>query len=232
MITAAALAACGPTSVTPGPEPTSPPSDPQAQPPPCLTITTGELPHGCSGGHYTIDGEVRGEYPVECASAPAGRHVVGITSDGDCAGMGDCELAFAPARETVYDVRIGCETAAADSPCPERLGRGFLADLGHGPEPLKAIRNPHWNSNTALADYGNPCSALGEWRVAAASYSAQFAEVLRRSGNRELIAVLDRCPVSYRHVDTTCPPCPEGTDTDCTCTSRDVSDWIFCTPRR
>jgi hypothetical protein len=72
--------------------------------PPCLTIVTGALPDGCAGGEYSIDGEMRGRYPVTCAPVPAGEHVVGLRSASDCAGYLDCRMTFANG-ETILDVR-------------------------------------------------------------------------------------------------------------------------------
>ena len=69
-----------------------------------LTIVTGPLPAGCSGGEYTIDGQVLGKYPVACATVPAGLHTVGVASAGDCAGYMKCKLQLA-AGETVFDLR-------------------------------------------------------------------------------------------------------------------------------
>ena len=72
---------------------------------PTLTIVTGPLRAGCTGGTFTIDGVVRGEYPVRCAPAIEGEHHVGIRSDSDCAGMGSCKVTFVAGREAVLDLR-------------------------------------------------------------------------------------------------------------------------------
>ena len=70
-----------------------------------LTIVTGPLPAGCEGGVFTIDGEVRGRYPVACTEVPAGLHDVGIQSANDCAGYMKCRLELVADRETVLDLR-------------------------------------------------------------------------------------------------------------------------------
>src|SRR5688572_5365502 len=117
------IAACGPPAPPAG-EPTGgPPPPPPAETDagtacvpgdqPRLTIVTGELPAGCDGGEYFIDGVASGRYPVSCAPAPDGEHNVRVTSQGDCAGMGDCDLTFVAGRETVYDVRAGCPEQVA-----------------------------------------------------------------------------------------------------------------------
>ncbi|HEY5923757.1 MAG TPA: hypothetical protein VIV11_18875 [Kofleriaceae bacterium] len=69
-----------------------------------LTIVTGALPAGCSGGSFTVDGEMFGEYPVACAKVPAGLHTVGVASANDCAGYMKCKLELA-VGETVLDLR-------------------------------------------------------------------------------------------------------------------------------
>jgi len=70
-----------------------------------LTIVTGALPAGCSGGVFTIDGVERGRYPVSCAVVPAGRHVVGVTSANDCAGYMQCKLELVVDEETTFNLR-------------------------------------------------------------------------------------------------------------------------------
>lgn len=70
-----------------------------------LTIVTGRLPDGCTGGQFTVDGVVFGEYPVACAQVPTGRHVIGVESAGDCAGYMRCKLDLVVDTERVFDLR-------------------------------------------------------------------------------------------------------------------------------
>lgn len=97
-------AACGRSPTADAPRSTTAPCDPSIA---ALTITTGPLPAGCTGGVYTIDGEVRGHYPVRCAPAPEGTHVIGYESAGDCAGYGRCDAVFTVGRETIVDLATG-----------------------------------------------------------------------------------------------------------------------------
>jgi len=201
-------------------------------PAPRLTIVTGPLPDGCAGGNYFIDGEAGGAYPVSCAAAPAGRHVVEVASAGDCAGMGECELELVAGHETTWDLRAGCpaKQAAPASACEKRYRRGFQVDLGRGVEELRATPNPHWKDGVTLDAYGEPCSAaFGEgWRVAIGSYSDTYLTRLRALPDPDLQQALADCPVTYRNLDTVCAPCTYGS-THCPCARRDVSDWLFCT---
>jgi hypothetical protein len=238
------LAACGPPAPPAG-EPVGgpPPPPPEAADAgaacvpgdePRLTIVTGALPAGCEGGEYFIDGVASGRYPVTCAPAPAGTHNVRVSSHGDCAGMGDCDLTFEPGRETVHDLRNGCPERVATAPAPEadcatRYQRGFRVDLGRGVEELRAVANPHWGTATSLNSYGNPCATLGaSWHAATGSYSSDFLTRLRGNPDPDLRDALARCPVTYRNLDTVCAPCVAGSQ-HCPCARRDVSDWLFCT---
>ena len=103
------LAACGVQSAPEVPHNTAAPAAAASSCPrdgnARLTIVTGALPAGCSGGVFTIDGEHRGQYPVSCAPVPAGRHVVGVTSANDCAGYMRCKLEFFVDQETTLDLR-------------------------------------------------------------------------------------------------------------------------------
>jgi hypothetical protein len=86
----------------PAPIENAAPCDPAT---PTLTIVTGPLRPGCTGGMFTIDGQVRGMYPVRCAPAIEGEHWIGVPSRDDCAGMGSCKVTFVAGRETVLDLR-------------------------------------------------------------------------------------------------------------------------------
>ncbi len=201
---------------------------------PRLTIVTGTLPAGCPGGEYYIDGVARGRYPVTCAPVPPGTHNVRVTSAGDCAGMGDCDLVFEPGRVTVRDLLAGCPASAATAPAPAAdcatdYRVGFRVDLGRGIEELRIIANPHWATGRSLNSYGNPCADLGAgWRVAMGSYSTDFLVRLRSAAGTDLGAALARCPITYRNLDTVCAPCAHGSQ-HCPCARRDISDWLFCT---
>jgi hypothetical protein len=54
----------------------------------------------CDGGEFAVDGVVSGKYPVRRHPVPAGRHVIHISSVGDCGGYGDLTVELVPGQET------------------------------------------------------------------------------------------------------------------------------------
>lgn len=78
---------------------------PKPKPPPDVAWLTIRLPAyaTCDGGRFTVDGLMKGEYPVARFVIRPGEHVIGLRSDGDCAGMGDHRLAFKAGEELVLN---------------------------------------------------------------------------------------------------------------------------------
>lgn len=122
----------------------------------------------------------------------------------------------------------GRSATGGASTCERAYERGFAVELQGSRVRLAAVRNPHFETDRSLNDYGRPCASLGsDWRVPSGTYHEGFLEVLRRIGDRSLDEALDQCPVTYRLLDRTCAPCVQGAS-NCPCTERYVPDWIFC----
>ena len=125
-----------------------------------------------------------------------------------------------------------------DKACPiiklkdscKKLLAGTYEVRGRGA--VRLIANPHWNAKTDLSMYGSPCRVKLErpWALAPGSFHSSFLNMLATKGDAgscKLLAIVDKCNITYRIVDTVCAPSMPGRPQR-PCTERHVSDWLFC----